>query len=316
MNPVYTKEDFNHVLRNMPQAEPFGAHSRKRRQHWSFWPPTLPQPGKHDELQKESREVMGAASEFVDGVKIDFSKGLSENLSCLHSLAMSNDQNTQKYSFQVQGVPSPTTMVYGRIDSDYNVMGKWQQNLSSRCQVRFSGQASREAHNSGGGIEVDYSGNDWFGQFMWNNPGLYRATYCQSLTRRLVAGGELAYNHKQAVSMGTMGLRYFIRGGGIVSVLAAIPTLQFSYFHEVNPRCDVAVEYLVSAAQGLESKLDLAYCLRFQDFEFRAHMDSQYHGHASFSTQLTEMGPMFTLFGDFDYKKKKFGIGLGLNLQV
>jgi len=316
-NPVYTQEDVKKVMRNIPQREPFGVQARKKRQRgWSFWPPLLPNPGKYDELQSESREVMGAASEAFDGVKIDISKGVAETLSVLHSFAMTNDQNVHKYAFQIQGVPSPTTMVFGRIDSDYNVQGKWQQIFTNRIIARFSGQASREAHNSGGSVEIDYQGDDWYGQFMWNNPGMYRMTYHQALTHRLSAGGELAYNHKQAVSLGTVGIRYLGAHGGIWSLLAAIPTVQLSYFFEVNSRFEIAIEYLFSAAQGIESKLDLGYALRFPEAEVKSHIDSQWHCHTSLTTTVHDPSTSITLFGDFDYKKKKFGVGIGLNIQI
>jgi len=319
-NPVFTQKEYNKVLKNAPHAEPYGTLPRKKKLSdaiWNWIPPYLPQPGKYDELQSTSRELMGGASDMFEGFKLDISKGLSENMSCMHSFTMSNDQNVQKYSFALQGVPNPVTMVMGRIDSDWNVMGKWQHSVSPRLLWRLSGQASREAQNSGGGFEVEYGGWDWYGTFQWNTPGLYRATYCQSLTQALAAGGELAYHHKQGMSVMTGAMRYEIRNGGIISALAALPNaLQLSYFQEINPRLEFAVEWLASMSQGFDSKLDFAYSARFRGGEVRVHVDSNYVGHSGFSYNVAEEGPLVNFFAELDLKKKKYGFGIGVQMEM
>jgi len=282
---------------------------------WSFWPPALGNPGKYDDLTQASRDLIGQTSESFEGVKIDISKGLADNLSVHHSFSLTNDQNANTYGFSVQGITSPSTMLMGRVHSDWTVIGKWVQILSARYLLSVTGQASREAHHSGVGVELEYSGDDWHGGFMWNNPGVYRATYSQSITNFLAMGGEMAYHHKQGMSVGSMAMRYLTKHG-VVTLQAAVPSIQIGYFHQVNSNFEMACEYLVSASQGIESKVDFGYIARFKDVECKVHIDSQFHGQSTVSGRISKSPINWTLFGDFDYKKNKWGAGLSIYMQV
>jgi hypothetical protein len=169
-------------------------------------------------------------------------------------------------------------------------------------------------------VEVSYRGSDWFGDFVWSNPGLFRAAYNQSITRRLAVGGELAYNHQQAASFGTMTGRYWTpKWTGTLTL--AVPAIQLGFCRKLGDAMRVAVEYFFSwnhQTSAWESKTDLGWIAFFPTAQVAGSIDSQWHCHSQIAGFFGDRddGINFQITGDIDFKKKKYGVGLGLSLTI
>jgi hypothetical protein len=308
----------NPAFANKPIRDPNIPKSVPDKLFFSFWPPRLSTPPMYDDLFKPNRDIQSMAQDVMEGFKVDIPRTISEFFSAHHSFVLSNDQNAQKYSFSISGMPTPYSSIQGRVDSDWNVQGKWNTAISPRLNVTFNAQAAQEDGNSGCSFESDYRGNDWWGGFMWANPGIYRVTYSQSVTERLAMGGELAYNHKQAASFGSIGAIYRGNRWSFASMLS-FPALQLSYWQRVTPRLEVGIDYLANLGQhGVESKVDLAVVAHISgrstgtgSSSVATHIGSDWHVHTTVNFMAAEEVRL-SVGGDFDYAKSKYTIGAGV----
>jgi len=286
---------------------------------WSFWPPHLYQPGSYDALTQPVKETLSASQDTFDGIRLDLSKTISEGWSSQHSLSLSSDQNVQKYFFTLSGSYSNDGQILGRIDSDWNVAGKWAHRLKDLV-IKLSGQASLEQQGSNFSVEAQYQGSDYFTDLMWSPAGMYRAAYHQAISQRLSLGGELAYNHPQGASFGSIGGRYMTPNWATTFTLA-FPALVLGFVRLIGSNCRFAVENTTQwnhQTNAFESKTDVGFSAAFPTAMVSGSIDTQWHARTVLQSSVGDFedGLMLGLLGDLDYKKKKFGVGLNLSCQI
>jgi len=203
----------------------------------------------------------------------------------------------------------------GRVDTDGQVMGRFQQEITSRATLRVSGQASSEPHNSAAHVELDYKGGNWFGTFKWGNPGIYGLSYMQSVTPRLSIGLDTFYHHKQAMSLLTGGFR-FETDNSVSALILTTGHLSTSYTHRVNNRVNLSTELTVGWPTGAaETSLSMGLDYMLRTSHIKAHVDTNW----KVSCYLEEMLNQFTRFmisAELDHKKKSYRFGFGVLMAL
>jgi len=275
--------------------------------------PKLPNPGKYEEIAKESKSIIGTSDVF-DGFRFDYNKGVSEVLSVNHSIGLGSVMEAPSYNFGATYI-NKGSFLWGRIDTEGQLYARWHQALNEDILLRVGGQVTAEPHNSGVQVEVDWKGDDWYVQGKWANPGTYGLSYMQSITPSLSLGCDGFYNYKQGMTMLTYGLRYATEQQISTAVLAD-GHLSFSYTHKVNEKVGLSTDVTFQISQqGLESLFSMGYEYKLRISSFRAHIDSGGRI-AGFLEEGLNQFTRFVLCGELDHAKKQYRFGLGIQMQL
>jgi len=274
-----------------------------------FTPPSF------EGLTKESKSTLGTM-ELFDGFRFEFNKTLGETppFGVSHALGLGSAMEPPSYNFATNLLLG-TTLLAGRVDTDGNMMARWHQELTKKIQARVTGQASPEPHSSAISVEVDYKGNDWFGNFKWGNPGIYGMSYTQALTPALSMGAELFYHHKQGISVFTLGGRYDNKKFTATGMLSA-GHCSATYTHKVTPRINFGTELTAMWASGVLDTIAIAgfeYHLRTS--HLKCHIDTN----GKVTALVEEMMNQFTnvsLSAELDHNKKQYHFGFGVSMNI
>jgi len=301
---------------------------KKKGTGFSWKPPRRPNPGKYEDLNKENKSIVGTQDIF-DGFKFDLSKNMSNEFGVNHSLQLGSVFEPASYSFGTNWISTPhKIMMWGRVDTEGHLVGRafWPYDTSvdknnnpntDNYTYRFTigGQASREPHNSGGSVDLEYKGSDWHGQLKWINPGTYGLQYFQSITKHLAIGGDVFYNHKQAMSLWTVGGRY-ATNKSVSTCIATLGHVGLSYTQKVNEKVGLSTELAFTAGQnGWESVWSLGYEYRLRMGMFRGHIDSGAKV-AAYLEEFLNPNTKFILSGELDHSKKQYRFGVGLSMAL
>jgi len=274
----------------------------------------LSTPLKFEDLAKESKSTLGTM-ELFDGFRFEFNKTLGENppFGVSHALGMGSVMEPPSYNF-ASNLMLGSTLLSGRLDTDGHMMGRWHQDITKKLAAKISGQASPEPHSSAVSLEFDYKGNDWFGNFKWNNQGIYGISYTQAMTPTIAVGAETFYHHQQGLSLFTLGARYdhkkFVATG-----MLSMGHCNVSYTHKVTPRIAFATELQAAWGSGV---LDTIATGGFEYHLRASHLKCHIDTNGKVTALVEEVMNQFTnisLCAELDHSKKQyhFGIGVAMN---
>jgi len=272
-------------------------------------------PPKFEDLTKESKSTLGTM-ELFDGFRFEFNKTLGESppFGVSHALGMGSVMEPPSYNF-ASNLMIGSTLLSGRIDTDFNMMARWHQEITKKFSARLSGQASLEPHSSAVSVEFDYKGRDWFGNFKWGNPGLYGISYTQALTPHLSLGAETFYHHKQGISVFTLGGRFDTKNFVATGMLSA-GHFSATYTHKVTPRISFGTELTAMWASGV---LDTIAIGGFEYHLRTSHLKCHIDTNGKVTALVEEMMNQFTnvsLCAELDHAKKQYHFGFGVAMNV
>ncbi|XP_004716596.1 mitochondrial import receptor subunit TOM40B [Echinops telfairi] len=212
----------------------------------------LPNPGSFDELHRLCKDVFPAQ---MEGVKLVVNKVLSSHFQVAHSVHMSalglpGYHLHAVYAGDCQLSPSevfPT--VVGDMDSSGSLNAQVLLLLAERLRTKAVFQ-TQQAKFLTWQFDGEYRGDDYTATLTLGNPDLIGesvimvAHFLQSLTHRLVLGGELVYHRRPGEEGAILTL------AGKYSAVHWEATLNVgsggahaSYYHKANEQVQVGVEF-------------------------------------------------------------------------
>jgi len=175
-------------------------------------------------------------------------------------------------------------------------------------------QLMNEEHQSVCGIEADYRGSDFHFQAKWQNPGHYGISYLQTITRRLWLGGDIFYNHKQGLSVPTLGGKWAITDKDYLAAVCTFGHLTLSYFYQPSPYFGFGTELTFQKSQtGWDSAWSCGASFNHQTASFKTGINNMWKVNATYDQQISPT-TRFTLATELDHLKKQYRFGIGLAL--
>nr|XP_033780033.1 mitochondrial import receptor subunit TOM40B isoform X1 [Geotrypetes seraphini] len=212
----------------------------------------LPNPGSFDELHKKCKEVF---PQQIEGVKLIVNKTLSSHFQVGHTIHMST-LGLSSYHFNTSYVGSkqlspmevfPT--VTGDMDNAGSLNAQFLNILFDRIRTKAVFQTQHSTFLTWQ-FDCEYRGDDYTATLTLGNPDLISesvivvAHFLQSITERLVLGGEMVY-HRRPGEEGAI-----VTLAGKYSALDWVATwnvgyggIHASYYHRANEQIQVGVEF-------------------------------------------------------------------------
>eukprot|EP01113_Clastostelium_recurvatum_P023994 TRINITY_DN2862_c0_g1_i1.p1 TRINITY_DN2862_c0_g1~~TRINITY_DN2862_c0_g1_i1.p1 ORF type:complete len:368 (-),score=76.19 TRINITY_DN2862_c0_g1_i1:137-1111(-) len=297
--------------------------SRARR--WLGWMRTgLPHPGKFEEINREAKEVLGNV-EFFDGLKLESSRGLSENFAVTQIVTLAGAENQQNYLFNAT-VQNNKFMCLGRYDTEGRVMGRLGYSPTPSLSLSAVLQQQRtppEEQIPGGAdflgnatFEADYTGADNSAQFKADPTGLMAFSYMQSILPRVSAGTEVIHIPGQ-INLMSAGIRYSsarsifsLTGNNMLNATASYT------FKPEKTKAEFCTELSVLPGQERwESLWSGGFRYEMKTSRFKAFVNSQGNVGSLLEEQINNFLRV-TMCADMDYKKKVYKFGFGLTIAM
>ncbi|XP_069584922.1 mitochondrial import receptor subunit TOM40B [Ranitomeya imitator] len=212
----------------------------------------LPNPGSFDELHRSCKEVF---PQQMEGMKLIINKTLSSHLQVSHQIHMSTI-GLSSYHFNAKyigdalaGASETFPLLIGDLDNAGSL------NAQAACLLAecIRSKAVFQTHHSKfltWQVDVEYRGDDCTGTLTLGNPDILNESvilvthFLQSITPRLVLGGELVYHQRMAEEGAILTL------AGKYSAQDWVATLNIgyggahaSYYHRANEQIRLGVEF-------------------------------------------------------------------------
>jgi len=231
-----------------------------------------------------------------------------------HAISMGSAIDPPAYNFAPNVLYDKITMLSGRIDTEGQLMARWQQEVGDDTTFRLSGQASNEPHSSIAHLEMDHKGDGWFGTFKWGFPGAYVLSYMQYITPNLSLGLDTVYHHKQGISLLTLGGRYETPKSITSALISPTGHVMAAFDRKITERINFASE-LNMAVPTLDANFALGFEYTLRTSHIKARMDTNMKVHCVLEEMLNQ-NTRFCVSAELDHSKKTYRFGIGVMMQV
>jgi len=273
--------------------------------------------GKFEDLSKEAKNVLSTTDTF-DGFRFEVNKVLVDekdrSFQISHAISMGSAIDPPAYNFAPNVLYDKITMLSGRIDTEGQLMARWQQEVGDDTTFRLSGQASNEPHSSIAHLEMDHKGDGWFGTFKWGFPGAYVLSYMQYITPNLSLGLDTVYHHKQGISLLTLGGRYETPKSITSALISPTGHVMAAFDRKITERINFASE-LNMAVPTLDANFALGFEYTLRTSHIKARMDTNMKVHCVLEEMLNQ-NTRFCVSAELDHSKKTYRFGIGVMMQV
>ncbi|CAI9536267.1 unnamed protein product [Staurois parvus] len=215
-------------------------------------PLPLPNPGSFDELHKSCKEVF---PQQMVGVKVIINKYLSSHFQVSHHIHMSSmgqsgyHFNAKYMGDQLPGSNETFPLLTGDLDNHGSLNAQAHCLLAEHIRSKAVFQ-TRHAKFLTWQIDVEYRGDDFTGTLTLGNPDLINDSmilvthFLQSITPRLVLGGELVYHQRLGEEGAILTMAGKYSADNWVSTLnIGYGGAHASYYHKANEQIQVGVEF-------------------------------------------------------------------------
>ncbi|KAJ1936139.1 translocase of outer mitochondrial membrane, partial [Kickxella alabastrina] len=296
--------------------------------HYRFWNPmyyykalnqhrmrlNLSNPGQFEYLNKEIKGTMLSNFTF-EGGRADLAKILSPNFQVMHTFQLGLPGGNPSL-FEFGGVyADERTMMHGKMDSDFNMMARFNHALSKNLQLKSQAQLMASDSQSMLQLESEYTGSDYTANVKAVNPsltdgnGIYLFNYLQSVTPKLSLGAEMLYQcpmpKVQETSI-SFGVRYQPTADRVwVAQTQGTNILTTSFWRKISEKCDAGAELQminIPSQDRREASCSVGVKYEFAASTFRAMADNL----GKVSMLLEEKiapGFSFLLSGELDHLK-------------
>ncbi|XP_063802971.1 mitochondrial import receptor subunit TOM40B isoform X1 [Pseudophryne corroboree] len=285
-------------------------------------PAALPNPGSFDELHKSCKEVF---PQQVEGVKVVINKALSSHFQVSHHIHMSSIGQSgyhfnAKYMGDQQPGPSETfPLLVGDLDN----AGSLNAQALFLLAERIRSKAVFQTHHSKfltWQVDVEYRGDDCTGTLTLGNPDVINESvilvthFLQSVTPRLVLGGELVY-HKRMADEGailTLAGKYSAPNW-VSTVNIGYGGAHASYYHKANEQIQVGVEFEANTRLQ-ETSFAFGYHLNIPraNMVFKGSVDSSWCVGGVLEKKLPPLPVTLALGAFMNHWKNKFHCGFSI----
>jgi mitochondrial import receptor subunit TOM40 len=295
----------------------YGKPADETRKDWPSWgfDIGLPNPGKFEDISKETKDITGT-QEFFDGMRFELQRGLSSNFTVAHLISMGSSDTNGSYTFHTT-YQTNKALALGRFDSEGRVIGRVQFTPTQRFTATVQSQVSLDPPQSHVSGELDYKGNDFYGQARVENKGGLSLSYLQSVTNNVSVGGELVHVPSQGTVL-ALGARLnqpkWILSGMVNTMSQG--TLGFTW--KTGKKADFATELAMSRNpqdDSLQSLWSGGFIYTFRTSRFKATVNSDLRVGACLDELLNDYMKV-SLVGDLDHREQKYKLGFGLSFNM
>ncbi|XP_020653117.2 mitochondrial import receptor subunit TOM40B [Pogona vitticeps] len=282
----------------------------------------LTNPGSFDELHRKCKEVF---PQQMEGVKLVVNKSLSSHLQVTHTLHMSTvGQSSYHLNATYTGdqLLSPTE-AFPTLIGDINNVGSLNAQalhlLAERIRTKAVFQTQKSKFVTWQ-FDTEYRGDDYTATLTLGNPDLVSesiivvAHFLQSVTSRLVLGGELVY-HRRPGEEGAI-----VTLAGKYTALKWVATLNLgyggahaSYYHRANDQIQVGVEFEANTRlQDTSFAFGYQLTLPEANMVFRGFLDSNWCVGAVLEKKLPPLPVTLALGAFLNHWKNRFHCGFSI----
>nr|DBA13928.1 TPA: hypothetical protein GDO54_004952 [Pyxicephalus adspersus] len=285
-------------------------------------PAPLPNPGSFDELHKSCKEVF---PQQMEGVKLIINKYLSSHFQVSHQIHMSTvGQSGYHFNAKYMGDQLPSSnetfpLLTGDLDNHGSL------NAQAQCLLgeHFRSKAVFQTHHSKfltWQIDMEYRGEDCTGTLTLGNPDLINDSaplvthFLQSITPRLVLGGELVYHQRLGEEGAILTLAGKYSAENWVSTLnIGYGGAHASYYHKANEQIQVGVEFEANTRLQ-ETSFAFGYHLTIPkaNVVFKGSVDSSWCVGAVLEKKLPPLPITLALGAFMNHWKNKFHCGFNI----
>lgn len=282
----------------------------------------LSNPGSFDELHRKCKEVF---PQQMEGVKLIINKALSSHFQVSHMIHMStvgpsNYHLNATYVGDQQLSPTeafPTLI--GDIDNAGSLNAQMLHLLAERIRTKAVFQ-TQQARFVTWQFDTEYRGDDYTATLTLGNPDLISesiivvAHFLQSVTSRLVLGGEMVY-HRRPGEEGAI-----VTLAGKYTALKWVATLNLgyggahaSYYHRANDQIQVGVEFEANTRlQDTSFAFGYQLTLPRANMVFRGFLDSNWCVGAVLEKKLPPLPVTLALGSFLNHWKNRFHCGFSI----
>lgn len=284
----------------------------------------LPNPGSFDELHRLCKDVFPAQ---MEGVKLVVNKVLSSHFQVAHTVHMSalglpGYHLHTAYAGDWQLSPTevfPT--VVGDMDSSGSLNAQVLLLLAERLRAKAVFQ-TQQAKFLTWQFDGEYRGDDCTATLTLGNPDLIGesvimvAHFLQSITHRLVLGGELVYHRRPGEEGAILTL------AGKYSAVHWVATLNVgsggahaSYYHKANEQVQVGVEFEANTRlQDTTFSFGYHLTLPQADMVFRGLVDSNWCVGAVLEKKMRPLPVTLALGAFLNHWRNRFHCGFSITV--
>lgn len=282
----------------------------------------LSNPGSFDELHRKCKDVF---PQQMEGVKLIINKALSSHFQVSHMIHMStvgpsNYHLNATYVGDQQLSPTeafPTLI--GDIDNAGSLNAQMLHLLAERIRTKAVFQ-TQQARFVTWQFDTEYRGDDYTATLTLGNPDLISesiivvAHFLQSVTSRLVLGGEMVY-HRRPGEEGAI-----VTLAGKYTALKWVATLNLgyggahaSYYHRANDQIQVGVEFEANTRlQDTSFAFGYQLTLPRANMVFRGFLDSNWCVGAVLEKKLPPLPVTLALGSFLNHWKNRFHCGFSI----
>ncbi|KAE8588712.1 hypothetical protein XENTR_v10022707 [Xenopus tropicalis] len=282
----------------------------------------LPNPGSFDELHRSCKEVF---PQQMEGVKLIINKPLSSHFQVSHSIHMST-VGQSSYHFNAKYVgdyqPSPTE-TFPMLTGDVDNAGSLNAQIHCLLADRFRSKAVFQTYRSKfltWQVDGEYRGDDCTVTLTLGNPDILNESvilvthFLQSITPRLVLGGELVYHQR----MGEEGAIFTMAGkysapNWVATLNIGYGGAHASYYHRANEQIHVGVE-LEANTRLQETSFAFGYHLDIPkaNVVFKGSVDNSWCVGGILEKKLPPLPVTLALGAFMNHWKNKFHCGFNI----
>ncbi|CAI5798238.1 mitochondrial import receptor subunit TOM40B isoform X1 [Podarcis raffonei] len=282
----------------------------------------LANPGSFDELHRKCKEVFPQQTE---GVKLIINKSLTSHFQVTHTIHMSTigqssyHLNTTYVGDQQLSPTEAFPTLIGDINNAGSLNAQVLHLLAERIRTKavFQTQQSKFVTWQ---FDTEYRGDDYTATLTLGNPDLISesiivvAHFLQSITSRLVLGGEMVY-HRRPGEEGAI-----VTLAGKYTALKWIATLNLgyggahaSYYHRANDQIQVGVEFEANTRlQDTSFAFGYQLTLPQANMVFRGFLDSSWCVGAVLEKKLPPLPVTLALGAFLNHWKNRFHCGFSI----
>lgn len=284
----------------------------------------LPNPGSFDELHRLCKDVFPAQ---MEGVKLVVNKVLSSHFQVAHTVHMSalglaGYHLHAAYTGDWQLSPTevfPT--VVGDMDSSGSLNAQVLLLLAERLRAKAVFQ-TQQAKFLTWQFDGEYRGDDYTATLTLGNPDLIGesvimvAHFLQSLTQRLVLGGELVYHRRPGEEGAILTLAGKYSAGHWVATLnVGSGGAHASYYHRANEQVQVGVEFEANTRlQDTTFSFGYHLTLPQANMVFRGLVDSNWCVGAVLEKKMPPLPVTLALGAFLNHWRNRFHCGFSITV--
>lgn len=271
---------------------------------------TIESPGTYDTVHNDVKRLVSL--DAFDGARFEINKGINPQFSVSHSFMLGTSliPGGTLYQFGATVFPSQKTLMMGRIDAMGRLDARVHHQVNERILTRISANLSNEPDQQQGGMEAEYRGDTWTGQFKGTNE-MCTLSYLQSVTPTVALGGEAIYLASRHMALTSYVAKYHTKPfDGILTYSHG--TVQAHYIRRLSDRVNLGAE-LAASWKNRESTAALGAEFNLRQSRFCTTVDGT--GKINSVLELkVQPGISVNLTADVDQIKGSYKFGYGMTL--